>query len=135
MSIFDMISVNAAERFDAYNTCVKHQFQYLHDQFWRLVRNDEQLSDLHFAVVNYQCLISSEALLEAYMVQCQKALSTEVFLDLTKEFDYALMHQQIVNLESLDIDPLTKEAVYIAMERADEQHEFDCLMDSYRNEY
>ena len=135
MSIFDMISVNAIERFETFNMCVKSQFQFIHDRFWKMIRDDAELSDLHFAVVHSQCFDSSESLLSAYMEQCQRVLSPDVFSDLTKDFDSFTRQQQIVNLDSLDIDPLTREAVYEAMERTDEQHEYYCRMDAYRNEY
>lgn len=135
MTIFNMISVNALERFGLFNSNVKRQFKFIHDRFWTSVSNDPHLSNLHHLLVYDECPRACDSLFEAYIEHCQKSLSAELFIDLTKDFDSLLLQQQIVNLESLDINPLTKEAVYAAMEHADDQHEIECRMSAYRNEY
>lgn len=134
----NLVHVSSGAKFDDFVDLVKHHASFVADKFWAKVKADQDLDALHFSYVyeNKDSAESEAAARDLHGVLincCNQYLSVQMVEELQQINRTNVLHWEIAQASMLE--PHEEAAQWALWEKLDAQHEQDCIVDMYRNEY
>ena len=134
----NLVHVSNVSKFNDLLALVKHHASFVHARFWAKVKADRELDFVHFCYVNddedsKESEAASRKLHTALIECCTQYLSPEMVEELQQINRTNILHWEVAQASMLE--PHEEAAQWALWEKLDAQHEQDCIMDMYRNEY
>ena len=138
MSNSSLVQITSAAKFADLASLVKHHASFVHGKFWSMVKADQHLDGVHFSYANSdEASVESEAsareLHEALIACCYQYLSVDMTQEILQTNRDNVLHWEVAQASVLE--PHEEAAQWALWEKLDAQHEQDCMMQMYQNEY